>query len=346
MVRSRFQPLAAGLAAGVFGAARRARSDAAGEEPSTDCAMWHGARLRLHAGARVAVAGADPDGPLGGLVEVVAYDARAHKWVLAAPRAGGSRVGVAEDRVALSHALLPGNGDAVEPFWGGVGLHDASQDRCGAGLATTARLEKGQPLFAEYPFVVAARSRADRWAAYVALSAAAAGGDGASARALQALDALVPTDLPSPDAERAARALVADALGPGAHDAEVARVVAVLRKYEANQFLYDDGGEEKNATALYRLVARMNHSCAPSVALYPERNAQNPGALVPGDGRLVAKALANLEPGEPLCICYGPADLIAWDLDTRRAYLAQHCGFRCVCARCLLEEEQAARSSR
>ena len=83
---------------------------------------------------------------------------------------------------------------------------------------------------------------------------------------------------------------------------------------------------------------------APSSA--PERNPQNPGALVPGDGRLVAKALANLEPGEPLCICYGPADLIAWDLDKRRAYLAQHCGFRCVCARCLLEEEQAARSSR
>jgi len=139
---------------------------------------------------------------------------------------------------------------------------------------------------------------------------------------------------------------LADALGPGTHDAEVARVLAVLRKYEANQFLYDDGGDAKAATALYRLVARMNHSCAPSVALYPERNAQHPGALVPGDGRLVAKALAHLEPGEPLCICYGPADLIAWDLDKRRAYLAQHCGFRCVCARCLLEEERAARASR
>ena len=79
------------------------------------------------------------------------------------------------------------------------------------------------------------------------------------------------------------------------------------------------------------------------------------GARAAADVGAVARALAALRAardaldgavsaGEAAVRAEGP--IIAWDLDKRRAYLAQHCGFRCVCARCLLEEEQAARSSR
>ena len=55
-----------------------------------------------------------------------------------------------------------------------------------------------------------------------------------------------------------------------------------------------------------------------------------------------AKAAAALEPGEPLCICYGPKDLLQWDLAKRRSWLKAHCGFACACPRCLLEEAAQA----
>ena len=343
---ARASPAVACLAAG---AAARCEREAAGP---AGVGMWHGARKRLHAGSLVAVRDAAADGALGGLNEVRGYDASAEKWVLAVPRAGGRLVGVAEERVALAFCVVPENAAHVEPFWGGLGVHDASQDRCGAGLATRTKVDKGQPLFAEYPYVVAGRDRAHRWAAYVHLKSLAKSGDDAAAEALAHFDAMTydASEPPAPETARAAARLVdaaIDAAGGGAalegvRAAEVDTVLDVLRKYEGNQFLFEHGGDDRDATALYRLTAKMNHSCAPSVVLEPTRSPQNAGKLVPGDGMLLAKAAAALEPGEPLCICYGPKDLLQWDLAKRRSWLKAHCGFACACPRCLLEEAAQA----
>ena len=120
--------------------------------------------------------------------------------------------------------------------------------------------------------------------------------------------------------------------------AEVAAVTDVLRKFEANQFQFEHGGPNvEGACALYRQVARMNHSCAPSVVLEPSRLPQRPGERFAGDGAVSARTCCAVNAGEALTISYGAKDLVNWDVDDRRAYLRDKNGFFCMCLRCQLE---------
>ena len=314
-----------------------------------DTSLWHGARERFHAGAVVAVAEADPEGPFAGGVRVVRFDGAGCKWVCEVPRMPGRLVGLAEDRLALDYAARPAN--AAAPPSAACAFSDA-QGGCGRGLVATAALRRGAELFTEYPFfVVDRRSHRSRWAAYVQLRASAKRGDGDAAAALAAFDELrydVAT-APKEATVEAAGAMVDGALeqlrsllGADAfaarREAEVETVVDVLRKFEGNQFQFEHGGPGVGAAcALYRRVARANHSCAPSLVLAPARLPQRPGERVAGDGGVAVRTCCDVAAGEPLTICYGAKELVGWDVAKRRAYLEKHNGFFCRCVRCELE---------
>ena len=183
------------------------------------------------------------------------------------------------------------------------------------------------------------------------LRASAKRGDGDAAAALAAFDELrydVAT-APKEALVEAAAAMVDGALeqlrsllGADAfaarREAEVKTVVDVLRKFEGNQFQFEHGGPGVGAAcALYRRVARANHSCAPSLVLAPARLPQRPGERVAGDGGVAVRTCCDVAAGEPLTICYGAKELVGWDVAKRRAYLEKHNGFFCRCVRCELE---------
>ncbi|KAH8057538.1 hypothetical protein JL722_6619 [Aureococcus anophagefferens] len=136
---------------------------------------------------------------------------------------------------------------------------------------------------------------------------------------------------------RALRSLLGADAFAARREAEVATVVDVLRKFEGNQFQFEHGGPGVGAAcALYRRVARANHSCAPSLVLAPARLPQRPGERVAGDGGVAVRTCCDVAAGEPLTICYGAKALVGWDVAKRRAYLEKHNGFFCR-VRCELE---------
>ncbi|CAK0832950.1 unnamed protein product, partial [Prorocentrum cordatum] len=79
--------------------------------------------------------------------------------------------------------------------------------------------------------------------------------------------------------------------------AQVESVSAALMRWQMNQSRFPNGSWGA-AAALYRVFARMNHSCRPTVGVRLQLGALRPGELEPADGRLVVVALRDLRPGE------------------------------------------------
>ena len=137
---------------------------------------------------------------------------------------------------------------------------------------------------------------------------------------------------------------------PNTAERETERIHNVLMKFQRNQFAFYDGSSgpaEVNASAVYLFTSKPNHSCSPNVVMKPKidlaaAKPTNSGAPLPaGAGRVVATTLVDVSPGTGLTFNYGPAQLVEWPLEQRRAYLLAKHGFKCMCPRCEREETVA-----
>jgi len=327
--------------------------------------MWHGQRARLHPGSVVTVlpGGGERSGG-GSAVEgqqafVVRYVQQDKGWVVKLQ--GGKGVGqflVDEDKIALDHTIIPHSLDTTR-------LHPALQTVEGAhgrGLTVTRAVSKGEVLFEEEPMLVTptgvtSMHRA-RWRCLLLLNMAARSNPSLQ-RLSHAFNRLTPGHASDEEGTRRVReeaaAIVEEAvamsaraqgtgatLSPEARQEQEKQVFTSLLRFQRNQFRFENGvGPVGAAAAVYGFTASMNHCCAPSVIVKPTWAPRQPGELVDGDGKIVAKAACDLSGGEALCINYGPKDLPQWPAARRRAYLLQHNGFWCGCLRCMAEDPDA-----
>mmetsp|Transcript_131409 Transcript_131409/g.420428 ORF Transcript_131409/g.420428 Transcript_131409/m.420428 type:complete len:288 (+) Transcript_131409:222-1085(+) len=220
----------------------------------------------------------------------------------------------------------------------------------GRNLAILEAVLSGAILFEEHPMLVSGadplscdRQRA-RWHSYMTLEAQAAGGDAAANVALRSFGGLSCGSM----ATRRIGGVVGEVDGmisqmvrgnpllEGETDELKSAMLEVALKWRTNQFSFENGSG-RMASALFRRSSLLNHSCSPTVHLACQKSPIVSGAFAPGDGRIVVRAICDLEPGEELCWNYGPEDLPSWPLQRRRQYLLETHAFICECPRCASE---------
>lgn len=324
--------------------------------------MIQGTRAALHEGTVVYVSELAPV-PIRAVV--LARNATNGKWrvQLQGGKWQGRELFVPEDALRLSFCLLPSSPSKFRRF---VRMEDESaQGTCGRGLVVQEPVPAGAPIFAEEPLLVIGglvlshRSHhSERWLAYAALQKraqlelqqAATGVPSGfeNAGALAAFNELgiashVPTHVRE-GAENIAMKLFEDA-------SRVDEVTNVLMRFHSNQFRFDNGAAPTDtafaSSAVYSSISRVNHSCAPAMTIEPARLYAQRHALdgigesvEESGGMLIAVAARELQAGERLTFCYGPAELAqSWDLHKRRDFLLNELGFTCGCERCVVEEE-------
>jgi hypothetical protein len=314
--------------------------------------MWHGLVQRLHAGTSAILnsrVGAKEleDEP----VDVEKFEQG--RWVVRLSRAErrGKVVRVEEPALSFGFSILPRNIATRSAFAQMV----AEQDACGRGLIAIAPITRGAVLYEEQPMFVSPTGTsgmwAMRWRSYLAM-AASAEGNPMMALAMRAFDELTEghdsdegkrrlwtaAEGIFDEAARSARGVSIDA---SVRQQQVERVFSVLMRWQSNQFKFDNGAGPAGgaSAAIYRYTAAMNHSCSPTVMLQPQWAPLRPGTFEPTDGTVVAKALQDVAPGQPLTINYGPKDLPTWPVERRRDYMRAKHGFVCGCRKC---ESEAA----
>lgn len=322
--------------------------------------MLQGARAALHKGTVVYVSELTTH-PVRATIQ--SHDATSGKWQvrLHGSQFQGRELLVPEEALRVSFCLMPQSLSMLQTF---VRLsEEMTQGSCGRGLVLQEHVRAGDPIFAEPPFIVIGAlvlphrtHHSERWLAYSALKnfvkeelQQAHAGRHTTLEYTQALQAFndlgmashVPSHLRE-TAEHIASKMFGDPSKAG-------EVTDVLMKFHSNQFRLDNGSEpmdkEFAASGVYKFISRVNHSCAPSMAIVPARvYAKQRGSGVgesveESGGVLLAHAIRDLLPGERLTFCYGPAELAQhWDLQKRREYLRAELGFTCNCERCAAEE--------
>lgn len=316
--------------------------------------MLHGLLQRLHAGTTMFISGSSAGELQNEPCAVERFDRETSRWivVLRRPAHGGKKLGVPEDALSFGFAILPQNVTASSARARMV----ASQGGCGRGLVATAATKRGTELYTEEPMFVSPTGVAQmwsvRWRAYLTMQMGAQSNPmmGVAAHAFDELTEGDDSDEGKAKVRAAAERIFDEAIAanpaagadPAVREEQVGRVFSVLMRWQSNQFRFPNGtGPDGAAAAIYRYTASMNHACAPTVVLEPQWSAQQPGEAVVGDGRIIARALADLQPGDPLTINYGPRDLVGWPLDKRREYLRAKHGFVCGCPRCEAESQYA-----
>ena len=316
--------------------------------------IWHGLHARLHQGTIIVLSDLhEHDECCGESAAIERFDGARGQWLVrlrSGALAGRERF-VPEASMQLSHCRLAPEAKLRSR----LGAVPAQGAGCGRGLVAAEPCAPGQTLFEEAPFLLAPHNATHMWSArwrlHLETALAARAGDAGARAAAAAFGELSPG--PARDdarrrALRAAAGAVVDEALAAAVDADAAAadaaardeafegVLAVLVRWQSNQFSYKYGTGD--TAALFNLASRLNHACAPSVVLEPRwQSAQAPGACARGDGLVVARAARALRPGEPLCINYGPAELVDWPVEKRRAYLLEKHRFVCGCARCVEE---------
>lgn len=310
--------------------------------------MLHGTRARFFPGTIVCLSEVQHKEYTDELGELLRYDGGKSKWLvrLHHPRFDGRQIFVSETGFNMVYCVLPANAatSAVRPLYG---KRVSAQLRSGLGqsLVSLDGCQAGQVIFEELPFVITASGVEAmwlaRWHAYVRLYDEA-DTDEIVRVALAAFDALSCGGHGEASWHvREAADFVAhtggyrEALGDTEFLEVVERIRQVLLKVKANQFEFNDGARE--ASAIYRQAALMNHSCSPTVLLEPQWSDLSPGLQNERDGVLSVRAARGLEAGEELCHNYGPDELLSWPLARRQDYILTELGFCCRCSRCQAE---------
>eukprot|EP00931_Biecheleriopsis_adriatica_P043113 TRINITY_DN24647_c0_g1_i1.p1 TRINITY_DN24647_c0_g1~~TRINITY_DN24647_c0_g1_i1.p1 ORF type:complete len:387 (-),score=79.45 TRINITY_DN24647_c0_g1_i1:245-1405(-) len=318
--------------------------------------MWHGTRLRLHEGGCAFLVGLTTDLE-GEECEVVRFCGKAKKWAvrLADPALAGKEVLVKEKHVSFTYAVLPTFVDKARDahFCVKTGL-------CGRHLVATASFSKGQCIFSECPFLVSAaytsscKSRLAgspqawagraRWEAFLHMQRGARS-EADMRQALQWFQGLSSSNRQGNQSCNKAKEVrkeaeeifnLMDDPPPDRH-MWLHAISDVLFVWWTNQIEFPNGSEQ-GASALFRWVSLMNHSCCPSVHISCSAVDQDPGNKVAADGRILANAVCDISVGSELGFNYGPEELLQWSLEKRRKHLLENYGFLCCCQRCSAEE--------
>jgi len=257
-----------------------------------------------------------------------------------------------EDAIDLYYCILPHNalpGAVVNK----VPLKEVDGP-CGRGLAVHHTVKRGQIIFEEMPYLLSA-SGVDamwqaRWHAYLRLQEGARD-DSEMRHALLAFDSL---RCGEGEAERLKEvreaaevvAQVDDDLGTHdmlKGDGAKRMIEEVLLRVKTNHFHFESGPHA--ASAMYREASLINHCCRPAVSLECSFSELRAGDYAERDGRLVATAVQDMQPGDMLAWNYGPAELLLWPLERRRKWLHEEFGFWCQCALCTAEQLQFVKLS-
>ncbi|CAN0534322.1 unnamed protein product, partial [Ectocarpus sp. 12 AP-2014] len=103
-------------------------------------------------------------------------------------------------------------------------------------------------------------------------------------------------------------------------------LLKVLMICDAN--IFGEGANEENGPrSLFWLGCRMNHSCLPNCSYHVL------------DGRMVVRAIADVEAGEELLVSYLAFDHVARPTPERRLRLLETKFFECHCSRCDAEHD-------
>eukprot|EP00927_Polykrikos_kofoidii_P067077 TRINITY_DN62601_c0_g1_i1.p1 TRINITY_DN62601_c0_g1~~TRINITY_DN62601_c0_g1_i1.p1 ORF type:complete len:347 (+),score=45.17 TRINITY_DN62601_c0_g1_i1:85-1125(+) len=312
--------------------------------------MWHGDGSRLYPGSVVCLTEVQHEQYADELAEVLNYNVAKKKWALRLchPRFDGRQILVAETGFNLSYCILPLHATPKN-----ARKHvNFSAERAGCmgrGLLIEEPCAQGRAIFEEQPFFLSATGVEAqwlaRWNAYVRMYERA-NCDEAMNIAFNAFECLSDGEpLPAAVHEVEAAAETVARAG-GYHESlkdateirEVeTRIKDVLLKVKANQFEFQDGTRFE-ASALYHLAAMMNHSCAPTVVLEPQWSELDSGCMSESDGWIVVRAARDLQPGEEMCLNYGPDELLGWPVRKRQEYIKRQQSFCCRCQRCLQEQ--------
>lgn len=315
--------------------------------------MWHGAAIRMYAGSIVCLVDLEDGSKYADeMCKVIRFDAVKKKWLvrLVHERFGGRQLLVKEENACFVYCLLPSS------------LCANSFDRvkecaaqCGRGLFTLNPAAKGDVLLEERPFFLSAAgveaAWKARWFGFLQLELDSEG-DKRAKNALEVFNSLSshcrwPRGYGT---VREAAVSVAEscgyreALGNTPELDEAAdKISNVLLRVKANQFDFADGSLN-SSSALYAKSSLMNHSCEPTARARSHWGLLNTGCSSDCDGRMVVRATRMLEPGEEICLNYGPDELLDWPVERRNQYLSDELGFTCLCLRCKRESGEASLS--
>ena len=129
-------------------------------------------------------------------------------------------------------------------------------------------------------------------------------------------------------------------------------VTDTLMRFQCNQFGFSNGVPSADtsfgASAVYAFISRVNHSCAPSMAMASRRKYCDAHGIeyspAEENGAIVAYAVRDLQPGEALTFNYAASSMpepASVPLAARRDLLRRGLGFTCMCVRCVADEAAA-----
>ena len=338
--------------------------------------MLQGSTVRLHKGS---ICTFEHDG-LSATCIVAGFSADEQKWQVTLPDHNYAGVLVPESALRLCFSLLPSSLNDVKRFR--KIEYEAAQGSCGRGFVAAEDIPRGQPIFEEAPLVVAfSPSPYDetattldhhgvRWRAYAKLAAAArreastekTRKDGRLGRALAAFDDLgIAGTVPDHVVDAARQLAEADfandptaSASPKVRAAHEQHIVNTLMRYHSNQFHFDNGAPDFDlqfsAKAVFVFTSRLNHSCAPNVAMTQKREVLRANGLEfqpeRDAGVKLAVAVQDIKRGERLHFCYMP-ELVDGNMGVaeRRARLSRELNFVCGCDRCTAEAGEAVQPS-
>ena len=306
------------------------------------------------------------------LCHIISFDRTRGQWQVRSARDGSDRY-VSESSLRLCYSLLPSHAKRVRTYAKiTLEVHGA----CGRGVAAAEDIRAGAPIFEEAPFLIARESRGSpaatlawRWRACKTLrsQASAQTGDEIWSQALSAfleLQASPGTASDAPEGVRevarqiAASEVASEVEGAGGAAPEedlVQRITDSLMRFATNQHSWHSGalhgGTPATATALYPMISRANHSCAPNMLLSLKEDTfrlhGRPFDVAKEGGVLVFTALRDIKMSEPLTYTYSQLALADGDggcrsVSERRDILRRQNGFTCECERCVAEAALAS----
>ncbi|CAE6953538.1 unnamed protein product [Symbiodinium natans] len=312
-----------------------------GERSGVAACAIHGLQLRLPAGSTVYLTGVSQELE-GEPCEVVSFD-RSGRWLVRFlhPRFRGRTALVPEQCLQFGYSVRPEHARSNPSTSSAVLVETA---RSGRGLQASRAFTAGSVVFKELPFLLTANDVNEVCRAYFNMRASGRK-ESTQGVEVEAFESLSAGDGFSAQARARVQAQAAEvwqamtygrAQEPEA--SELQNLTGALLRWEANRFLQQvSPNAEPNIYAVYSLVSRLNHSCAPTVRLRQVFRPLQPGFQVPDDGTCLVQADRDLEPGDALVVNYGLPELLEWPVEQRREYLLQRNGFCCQCPRCLSE---------
>ena len=336
--------------------------------------MCQGAVVRLHQGSFCYVS-TDGETYDESLCQVMSFNRDKLEWMC---KWKGREVPLPETALRLCFSLLPTALDNLH-FHHKIEFETA-QGSCGRGLVAGEDIKQGSPIFEEPCLLVVYKSAVSpleqhelRWRAYQILKNLASRGNSSYKKAVAAFDQLGTSSVVPEHVRTSAIEIARVSPDPRARAASSASTYAeeiesVLMRFHCNQFSFYNGAPDNdpafNASAVFSYTSRINHSCAPNMAMirkYTYRKLHDLPTKLEADGGItMAVAARDIAKGERLTFSYDTTIATtriyekektvavvpdqSLGVTHRRERLLNTLSFLCSCERCVadLADEKAA----